>query len=206
MERIFLKKKKWSNKQNLNHLLKLNENIRSWKRRYYDSIRDSKRDLITEEELCVNRWGWSFRQGAEFFPIPGLLEGKFIRYPTPIHHTSIFGSFPWRLEDYRTVRERKTKRRILVGEYQLTVNREETTWGWRLNNEFGSYSSLYDSDELISPDVIEALRNHLTNLWVAGIGDEEEDEWQQPDEFLMNDESDSEEEDHYGYNSLGQEE
>jgi len=98
------------------------------------------------------------------------------------------------------------KRRVVVGEYLLTVARDESNWGWRLNNEFGSYSSIEDAEELINPGV-EALRNHLTNMWVAGLGgeDEDEDEWQQP-AVLSDESSDSEEEEQYGYNSLGQEE
>jgi len=54
--------KKWNGKQNLPILLSLNENIRNWKRRYYDSLRDSKRELITEDDVLYGGVGVSVKR------------------------------------------------------------------------------------------------------------------------------------------------
>jgi len=105
----------------------------TWKRRYYNSLYDQKREIISEEELHYFQWRFQFHNGW----IPGIYRASFTRtnaliVPGLQGHDEDEEGKRWRFVDKRS--KGILTRFVQVNEYTpLRVSRLKD-WGWQLLN------------------------------------------------------------------------
>jgi len=132
----------WGDKQIYSQLI--TSNCRShWKRRYYDSIRDSKRDILSLSELMETRWAFQFHSDMGF--PPGTTVATFSK---SVRHNPMLGSdLPWRFVDRKSSTGVLT-RVIQIANYPPYSASRTPDWGWMFISEYAVYRSLPQGAEL----------------------------------------------------------
>jgi len=142
--------KLWLGKQNSEALSLYPKTVKEhYKRSYYLSIKDSKREIITMEELCNCKWEFHFRQGR-FWNVP---EGITIATFTSQYrcNPAVGIDQPWCFLDKKFPDGKKVKKRQLqINQFPPYSIHRTDDWGWRLVSQWAIYLSKRP-DELETP-------------------------------------------------------
>lgn len=98
------------------------KNMSSWKFSYVFAERDSKRTVITRDELVENDWWMSFHDAEGHGPVRSTFHTNYSFTNEWYHQDPI----PWRWVDEGEVR---------VADYPSLIASRTASWGWELTNQ-----------------------------------------------------------------------
>jgi len=159
----------WNEKKNFEKLITMNE-TETWKKRYFLALRDSKRNVITEDELYQARW--CFQAHSMMALGFAKIEAQWTKGRL---HVATIGSFPWKFLD-RKQDGKVWARQIQVDHFPpLTLTRTDD-WGWRFYNHYVVFLSMGSEDQIELSLDIDASEPQESFVHVDGFGMEDDSE------------------------------
>eukprot|EP00808_Paulinella_micropora_P001386 g14452.t1 len=121
---------------------KLMEEKASCKSRYYLSVRDSRREIITTEELLSFLWQFNFRLGIG----SSAMESTAFFKPSVRVNQTLGHDLPWKFVDVTVQKgsERHVVHRLLqIASYPpYRFDRDAHDWGWHMLSECAEYKTI----------------------------------------------------------------